>query len=223
MDYIIENNIELYNAKNVYSIPMAEWVVLKILEIYKKSKVFFKNQENHIWKKERELFELANKKIGIIGFGDVGFEVSKRLKAFDANITAINRSEVKSKYVNNYIQLKDLDKILPKLDVIIITIASTPQTKELIDYKQLDLMKNDSVLINVARGELINQDELIKSLNNNKFLGVALDVFEEVPLTDSSLWGYENVFITPHNSFVSESNNEILYNVMINNLKAKIH
>src|SRR5699024_5630464 len=57
LNYIKENNIQLYNAKNVYSIPMAEWVVLKILEVYKKSKVFWKNQENNIWKKERELFE----------------------------------------------------------------------------------------------------------------------------------------------------------------------
>lgn len=219
LNYIKENKIQLYNAKNVYSVPMAEWVVLKILEIYKKSKIFWKNQENHTWKKERELFELTNKNIGIIGFGDVGIEVSKRLKAFGTNITAINRSKVDSKYIDKYVPLSELDNVLPEMDIIILTVASTPETKHLINKQQLNLMHNNAVLINVARGDLMNQEELIKSLDNNKFLGVALDVFEEEPLIESSLWDYDNVHITPHNSFVSETNNDNLYNVIFNNLK----
>src|SRR5699024_625744 len=208
LNYIKENKIQLYNAKNVYRVPMAEWVVLKILEVYKKSKVFWKNQENNIWKKERELFELTNKNIGIIGFGDVGIEVSKRLKAFGTNITVINRSKVDSKYIDKYVPLSELDNVLPEMDIIILTVASTPETKHLINKRQLNLMHNNAVLINVARGDLINQEELIKSLDCNKFLGVALDVFEEEPLVYSSpLWDYENVHITPHNSFVSKNNN----------------
>lgn len=219
LNYIKENKIQLYNAKNVYSVPMAEWVVLKILEIYKKSKIFWKNQENHTWKKERELFELTNKNIGIIGFGDVGNEVSKRLKAFGTNITAINRSKVDSKYIDKYVPLSELDNVLPEMDIVILTIASTPETKHLINKQQLNLMYNHAVLINVARGNLMNQEELIKSLDNNKFLGVALDVFEKEPLVYSSpLWDYENVYITPHNSFVSDKNNERLYNTILNNL-----
>lgn len=220
LNYIKENKIQLYNAKNVYSVPMAEWVVLKILEIYKKSKIFWKNQENHTWKKERELFELTNKNIGIIGFGDVGIEVSKRLKAFGTNITAINRSKVDSKYIDKYVPLSELDNVLPEMDIIILTVASTPETKHLINKKQLNLMHNNAILINVARGDLMNQEELIKSLDNNKFLGVALDVFEEEPLVYSSpLWDYENVYITPHNSFVSETNNGNFYNLIYKILK----
>lgn len=218
LNYIKENKIQLYNAKNVYSVPMAEWVVLKILEIYKKSKVFWKNQENHIWKKERELFELNNKNIGIIGFGDVGNEVSKRLKAFGTNITVINRSKVDSKYIDKYVPLSELDNVLPEMDIIILTVASTPETKHLINKQQLNLMHNNAVLINVARGDLINQEELIKSLDCNKFLGVALDVFEEEPLKESPLWEYENVYITPHNSFVSEENKIRLFERMYSNL-----
>src|SRR5699024_8553788 len=92
-------------------------------------------------------------------------------------------------------------------------------TKHLINKKQLDLMQNNAVLLNVARGDLINQEELIKSLDGNKFLGVALDVFEEEPLVYSSpFWDYENVHLTPHNSFVSDKNNERLYNTILNNL-----
>lgn len=218
LNYIKENRIQLYNAKNVYSVPMAEWVVLKILEIYKKSKVFWKNQENHTWKKERELFELTNKNIGIIGFGDVGIEVSKRLKAFGTNITAINRSKVDSKYIDKYVSLSELDNVLPEMDIVILTIASTPETQYLINKQQLNLMHNNAVLINVARGDLINQEELIKSLDDNKFLGVALDVFQEEPLKESPLWDYENVHITPHNSFVSEENQLRLFECMHNNL-----
>lgn len=220
LNYIKENKIQLYNAKNVYSVPMAEWVVLKILEIYKKSKVFWKNQENHIWKKERELFELTNKNIGIIGFGDVGIEVSKRLKVFGTNITAINRSKIESEYIDKYVPLKQLNRILPELDVIVLTISLTKNTAGIITKDQIELMKDDSVLVNVARGELIDESELINSLGKGKFLGVVMDVFSEEPLpANSPLWEFKNAIITPHNSFESEKNNERLFNLILNKLK----
>ena len=76
------------------------------------------------------------------------------------------------------------------------------------DYELLNLMKDKSTLVNVSRGQILNQRDLIKLLDEGKFLGVALDVFEEEPLKEnSSLWDYDNVYITPHNSYVSENNN----------------
>ena len=91
LDYINEKGIQLFNARGVYSIPMAEWVILKILEIYKKSRIFYKNQERHKWEKQRELFELSDKTAVIIGYGSVGDEIAKRLKAFGVDVIGVGR------------------------------------------------------------------------------------------------------------------------------------
>ena len=100
----------MFNARGVYSIPMAEWAVLKILEIYKKSKFFYKNQDQRKWEKHRGLLELTDKTASIVGFGDVGSEVAKRLKAFGVNIIGVGRRKIKSEYVMRLYILKILMK-----------------------------------------------------------------------------------------------------------------
>ena len=212
LDYLKEKGIKLFNAKGVYSIPMAEWVVLKILEIYKKSRVFYKNQELHKWEKQRDLLELTDKTAAIIGYGSVGTEIAKRLKAFGANVISVDRQVKEDDYVDESILIDDLDAALEKSDVIILTLPLTAETKHLINEEKIKVMKDNAVLINVSRGGIIDETALIESLKEDKFLGVALDVFEEEPLNESPLWDFENVIITPHNSFVSDKVNERLLN-----------
>ena len=218
LDYLKEKGIKLFNAKGVYSIPMAEWVVLKILEIYKKSRVFYKNQELHKWEKQRDLLELTDKTAAIIGYGSVGTEIAKRLKAFGANVISVDRQVKEDDYVDESILIDDLDAALEKSDVIILTLPLTAETKHLINEEKIKVMKDNAVLINVSRGGIIDETALIESLKEDKFLGVALDVFEEEPLNESPLWDFENVIITPHNSFVSDKVNERLFELMIENL-----
>lgn len=218
LDYINEKGIQLFNARGVYSIPMAEWAILKILEIYKKSRAFYKNQEQHKWEKQRDLLELTDKTAAIIGYGSVGTEIAKRLKAFGVNIISVSKQIREDKYIDEPILINDLDVALKKSDVIILTLPLTAETKYLINEEKIKIMEDNAVLINVSRGGIIDENALIESLNKNMFLGVALDVFEEEPLNESPLWGYENVIITPHNSFVSDKVNERLFELMIKNL-----
>lgn len=218
IDYINENGIKIFNAKNVYNIPMAEWVVLKILEIYKKSKQFYKNQEKHKWEKHRDLLELTDKTASIIGFGSVGLEVAKRLKAFDVNVIGISRRKIESEYVDETLLINDIDLALKKSDIVILTLPLTEETRHLISKDKISIMKDNAVLINVARGGLIDETELIDALNEGKFLGVAMDVFCDEPLVESHLWDFENVIITPHNSFVSDKVNGRLFDLMVDNL-----
>lgn len=222
LEYARENKIIVLNAKGVYSIPMAEWVILKILEIYKKSKFFYKNQENQIWDKRRDLLELRGKTASIIGYGNVGCEVAKRLKAFDVNIVGVGRNSIQSNYVDESININELDVALKKSDIVILTLPLNSKTRHLINKKQLDNMKENAVLINVARGEIIDENELIRTLNDGKLLGVALDVFKEEPLGESPLWNFENVIITPHNSFVSENINTRLFDLIYKNMSKLI-
>ena len=219
LEYIKEKGIELFNARGVYSIPMAEWAILKILEIYKKSRVFYKNQEQYKWEKQRDLLELTDKTAAIIGYGSVGTEIAKRLKAFGVKVIGVGRSEVESEYLNEYLLIDDLEAVLVKSDIVILTLPLTDDTRHLIDKDKISIMKDNTLLINVSRGGIIDETALIESLRNDRFFGVALDVFEEEPLNASPLWDCENVIITPHNSFVSDKVNERLFELMIKNLR----
>jgi len=218
LDYINEKGIQLFNARGVYSIPMAEWAVLKILEIYKKSRVFYKNQELHKWEKQRELLELTDKTAAIIGYGNVGKEMAKRLKAFGVTVISVDRQVKEDEYVNESILIDNLDVALVKSDIIVLTLPLTDDTKHLINEEKINVMKDSTVLINLSRGGIIDETDLIEFLNKDKFLGVALDVFEEEPLKESPLWDFEQVIITPHNSFVSDKVKERLFELMIENL-----
>lgn len=218
LEYIKEKGIKVFNAQGVYSIPMAEWVILKILEIYKDTKSFYKKQEKHIWIKKRELHELTDKTATIIGFGNVGNEIAKRLKPFGVKIISVDVKIFKNPILDESMLLCDLDKVLEKSDIVILSLPLNKYTKNLINKDKFKIMKKDSVLINVSRGGIIDELALIDVLKTNKLLGVALDVFENEPLDDSSLWDFDNVIVTPHNSFCSNKNNERLFKVMYNNI-----
>ncbi len=219
LDYIQQKGIKLFNARGVYSIPMAEWTILKILEIYKNSKIFYKNQENKIWEKDRNLLELSGKKVAILGYGSVGKEIAKRLKAFDTTITAVDIKSVEDDNIDNYFNISDIDKVLPAEDIIIITLPLTDETRGLIDFNKISIMKKNAILINISRGNIIKEKDLVKALKNRKILGAVLDVFENEPLNkESELWNLDNIIITPHNSFVSEQNERRMYEVILKNI-----
>ena len=219
LDYIYKTGIKLFNAKGIYSIPMSEWVILKILEIYKKSKQFYKNQEQARWEKQPDLLELTGKVATIIGFGDVGIEVAKRLQAFGVYVVGIGRKNRESVLLDEYHTINEIDKVLEKSDIIISSLPLTEETRHLIDEEKIKRMKDGSVFINVSRGEVIDEIALIEAIHNNKFLGVALDVFEDEPLSnESKWWNLENVIITPHISFVSDKIRDRLFELIFKNL-----
>lgn len=219
LDYIRAHGIKLCNAKNVYSIPMAEWVVLKILEIFKKSREFYGAQKERQWTKHRDLLELTGKTATIIGVGNVGTEVAKRLKAFGVRLIGVGRRNSECTLLDDYFLIDDIEKALGISDIVILTLPLTEKTRHLINKEMITRMKDNSVLINVSRGGIICETSLIDALENGKFLGVALDVFEEEPLSkDSPLWSFDNVIVSPHNSFVSDQTKERLFSLIFENL-----
>lgn len=220
MDYVHKQKIEVFNAKNVYSIPMAEWAIMNILQLYKNAPGFYEKQKKRLWEKDRSLMELDGKNVVIIGYGDVGKEIAKRLKSFGVTIIALNRSKVKDANIDQWVPLGKIDSILGKADIVIVSLALTKETYHLIKQRQFYLMKKDSILVNLSRGDIICENDLINVLEHGWFRGVALDVFSQEPLNSQSpFWNYDRVIITPHNSFVSDRIKERLFTVIINNLK----
>lgn len=110
--------------------------------------------------------------------------------------------------------------MLPDADVIILTLPLMKETQGFFNKNKFALMKKSAVFVNVSRGKLVNQTDLIFALDNQVINGAVLDVFEDEPLTeDSPLWDMPNTVITPHNSFVGDGNNERMFNLISKNLE----
>lgn len=220
MDYIKQHGIEIHNARGVYSVPMAEFALTGILQLVKQSRFFYENQKQHIWEKSRTLGELAGKTAVIVGAGNIGSEVAKRLKAFDVTVVGIDITTDQRPYFDKIELLKNLDEQLKAADIVVLTLPLTDDTKGMFDKPKFDLMKNSCIFVNIARGQLVVENDLIDALNNKKISGAVLDVFETEPLEKTSpLWDMDNVIITPHNSFVGQNNNKRMFDVIISNLE----
>lgn len=217
MDYVREHGIEIHNARGVYSVPMAEFAVAGVMELYKKMRFFYENQKEHNWEKHRGLIELFGKTVVIVGCGDVGIECAKRFRAFGCTVIGVNRTVRKNEVCDRIVPLSDIETVLPEADLVVLTVALTEETRHLMNAERLKLLKSSTVIVNIARGGVIDTNALIDCLPN--IGGAVLDVFEEEPLTtDSPLWDMENVLITPHNSFVGDGNIERLGRIVMNAL-----
>lgn len=219
MDKITERGIKIFNARGVYSVPMAEYALWGVLSLYKKARFFEGNRLEKKWDKCREIFELFGKIVAIIGCGNVGLECAKRFKAFGANMLGVDLNEREDETFGKVYPIEKIDEVLSVADVVVLTLPLTSQTKGLFGRDRFAVMKEGSVLVNIARGQIVDENELIKALKQRLF-GAVLDVFESEPLEKTSeLWNLENVILTPHNSFVGENNEKRLTKVILENLK----
>ena len=221
MDYIQSHNIEIYNARGVYSIPMAEFAVSGVLQLYKQSRYFYENQKEHRWKKRRGLLELYGKTVCIVGCGSVGTECAKRFKAFGCDIIGVDIKPYPNEYYLRMEPLEKLDETLAVSDIIVLTLPLTEETNDMMNAQRLAKMKTGSILVNVARGHIVNEIALAAALKTGKIGGAVLDVFEEEPLKESELWDIENVILTPHNSFVGEGNDNRLSRLILMNIEGE--
>lgn len=220
MEYIKKHGIEIHNARGVYSVPMAEFAVSGILQLIKQSRFFYENQKQHIWEKSRTLGELSGKTAVIVGAGNIGSEVAKRLKAFDVTVTGIDISNENRLYFDKVEPLDNLDERLRESDIVVLTLPLTGLTKGMFDKPKFDLMKSNTIFVNIARGQLVVESDLIRALEQNKIAGAVLDVFDKEPLEkESPLWKMNNVILTPHNSFVGENNNTRMLELVISSLE----
>lgn len=220
MEYVNQHNIKISNACGVYSIPMAEFAIAGVLQIYKHMNSFAENQKAALWNKERNLLELFGKTVCIVGCGSVGTECAKRFKAFGCNVVGV---DIVTRRDENYgkIELIDnIDEVLVYSDIVVLTLPLTEHTFHIINKNRFEKIKRESVLVNIARGAVVDTAAMIEALDNKKLGGAVLDVFEEEPLDEKNrLWSMKNVIVTPHNSFVGDGNGERLSNVIIDSLK----
>ena len=191
--------IKIANASGAFGPVIAEYVIGAILCIYRRFPEYIENQKVCIWRDAGAERTIEGKTALILGTGDIGSNIAKRLSAFGTKNIGVRRTGAPAQYFEEIHTLSNLDSLLPQADLIIGCLPNTKETGHILDGKKFALMKSDALLINVGRGSLIDTPALTRALEERRIAGAVLDVLEKEPLAaDSPLWSMPNVLITPH-------------------------
>jgi phosphoglycerate dehydrogenase-like enzyme len=211
---LVNSEVVLTNAREVHGPVVAEHVVALILALAKKIPQAVRLQQRRvwgqqqIWEKAPRPGEVGGATVGLVGFGSIGQEVAKRAAALGMRVIALREHPEKGgggAGVAAVLGPGQLEELLSQADYVVLAAPVTPQTRGLITAARLAKMKQDSYLINVGRGTLVDEAALVSVLKENRIAGAALDVFSEEPLpVESPLWDLENLLITPHTAGLTE-------------------
>ncbi|MCF8553494.1 MAG: 2-hydroxyacid dehydrogenase [Candidatus Nanopelagicales bacterium] len=185
--------VTLCNAAGVHDDATSELAVLLTLSVLRDMPRSFKAQQDRHWETYFSR-SLAGKTVLLIGYGNVGKAAEKRLLGFGCKVIPVARTARDHVHA-----ISDLPNLIPSADVVMLIVPNNPGTVNLVDAKFLASMKDDSVLVNVARGVVVDTDALMAELKTGR-ISAALDVTEPEPLpADHPLWSLPNVIITSHN------------------------
>jgi len=194
--------IKVFNTSKAPSVSVAELTMGLIISLLRNITKADKTMHCGDWFKSDYMgSELKGKKIGLIGFGNIGTEVAKRAAAFDmvVGIYDVDKTVKQKAKELGYIIYPSVDELIQESHVISLHIPSTVKTENTINERRLNLMDEDNMIINTARGNLIDEVALLKALNEKKIKGAALDVFRKEPIENMELCNFEgNLILTPH-------------------------
>ncbi|EQI19499.1 NAD binding domain of 6-phosphogluconate dehydrogenase family protein [Clostridioides difficile Y155] len=145
---VLKRNIKIANNRGGYSVPIGESIVLYILEIYKNSAKFFKQQQNKEWKMDFSVSELYGQRVGFLGTGTISSEAAKRLKAFGVEIWGVNTDGSSKKYFDKCFATEDMNIVFEECDIVVVAMPSTKSTDGIVNKDMFKLMKDGSVFIN---------------------------------------------------------------------------
>lgn len=196
---ILEGKVLLTNSRGIHGIPISEHVFALMLAFSRGLNHFARHQAQKKWQRVT-LTELRGKTLGIVGMGSIGSEIARLGAAFGMRVMAVKRSPGPApEGVNRVVGTEGMEMVLKESDYLVLAVPLTPETRGMIGAAQLEQMKPTAVLINIARGEVVQEEQLVAALQQGVIAGAGLDVFETEPLpADSPLWQLENCIITPH-------------------------
>ena len=195
LDVLVERDIIVTNGAGINAITIAEYVVMGMLTIAKGYRDVVRAQEKREWLTDSPgKRELAGSKALLLGYGAIGKLIEPRLAAFDVDVTVVRRSKGANTLGPDQWRGK-----LGEFDWVILAVPATPETVGMLGAKELAAMKSDAVLVNIARGSVVDQDALVKALDTKSIGGAFLDVTTPEPLPeDHPLWALDNAHITMH-------------------------
>lgn len=216
------NEIMLTSANGVHAYPISETIFAYMLGLTRKIHTYVRNQQEKIWHHSNMKLEIHEKTIGIIGVGAIGKETAKIAKAFGMKVLGVRHSGKPAENVDEMFTSYQLEELLPKCDYVVLTLPLTDETYQLFTAREFQLMKPTAFFINIGRGKLVKEEDLITALQAGEIAGAGLDVFEKEPLgEDSPLWEMDNVIVTPHTAGSTEYyDKRVVEDIFIPNLKA---
>ncbi len=199
LEAIADNGVALTNAAGVHAEPIAEQVLGYLLTFERGIHTGIQQQQEGVWQRYSG-GEIRGKTLGIVGLGAIGSRAAEYAQAFGMTVVGTKRDpDAAPEAVDEGYAPEGLFEVLGRSDYVLLSCPLTPETRGLVGRAELGAMKGDAVLVNVARGEVVDEEALIYALQQGGIRGAALDVFEEEPLPpESPLWDLPNVVVTPH-------------------------
>ena len=219
LDYIRAHGITLCDARGVYGVPMAEFALGAVLALYKEMPAYYDKQRAHIWKFPERVRELGGRQVTLLGAGSVGAECAKRFSAMGCRCVGLCRHpEQGAEGFDEQRPIGELDEVLPETDILLVTLPLSDETRGILDVRRFGLLKPGAVLVNIARGPIVDEGALLTALQSGRLSGAAIDVFDAEPLPpDSPLWDAPNLILTPHSSFIGEHNPQRYFDLFYRN------
>lgn len=220
---IVESPVILTSSTGMHATPIAEFVIGRMLMFAKLAPLCFRLQQDKLWKRISFPSVLASQTLGIIGLGSIGKELARLAKAFRMRVLATRRSAKqvgRARYVDTVLPPHEMARLLSESDFVALTLPFTHETERMIGREELWMMKLSAYLINVSRGNIVDEEALIQALQVNRISGAALDAFDTEPLpADSRLWELPNVILSPHISGTMSDYGEKATEIFVKNLK----
>jgi phosphoglycerate dehydrogenase-like enzyme len=223
MEALGRMGVRLTSSAGVGAPPIAEFVIGRILEVWKRTRELEVHQQAKRWEFTQGRL-LMGSTIGIVGLGAIGSEIAKRAKAFGTTVLGTRRSYRPGMTADNVDELfgpgpEALAELLRRSDVVVLSAPATVETTDLIGAAELAAMKPGAVLVNVARGPLVDEGALIASLNDGHLGAAILDVTRTEPLpSDDPLWDAPRLYLSPHCSTSQDGYNDRLLDLYADNL-----
>ncbi len=218
----IEEGVTVTTVSGLHATPIGEFIIPSILMFAKGAPKTMRAQVKHEWTRFAPS-ELYGKTVGIVGAGNIGAEAGRLAKAFGCRVLATTRSATErssAPHADVIVPSSELPWLLAESDYVVLSVPLTPETRGMIGERELRSMKPTAVIVNIARGPVIVESDLVRALQEGWIAGAALDVFEQEPLpAESPLWDMENVVLTPHISGGTEIYNQRAVAIFAENLR----
>lgn len=214
-----EKDIVVTNMSGIHVDSLGEQVLGYLIAFSRRFKDFFRQQQEHVWDKLK-VDILRNKKLLIVGTGAIGTAIAVRAKAFGMKIIGIKRDpSIVPEGFDKVYSKDEFENRMAEADFVVAAVPLTDETRDMFDKKAFSNMKDSAYFINIARGEVVVEDDLIAALNNDIIAGAALDVFREEPLAeDSPLYDLDKLILTPHVGGLFPDYNKRAVEVFLSNL-----
>jgi D-2-hydroxyacid dehydrogenase (NADP+) len=215
----LRKDVIVTSCRGIHGPQMSEMAFLLMLALNRNFPRVIRNQDQRVWERWPAAL-LFQKKVGILGMGVIGEEIARKCKAFGMTVFGIDIVPRRIDSVDIYYHPGKLPEVAGDVDYLILAAPATPETHRIVGQKVLSCMKSSAFLINIARGELVDEEALIQALDSGKIAGAALDALPVEPLpADHPLWRAKNIIITPHVGGMSDIYVEQVLPILEENLR----